>query len=721
MKRSAIYWWERLLATDPGRKRFRQAGKASLSLMTSVFIVMFILSVSGKDPLLPSILAGMLGMMGIMVVMDDTEKEKKQTTLLLPLSGVFGVTMGSLLSENVFLVSGLMILVTASAFYFSRFGSRYFSLGMVGFLTTYLASFLGLAPQEFPWFYMAIVLGTTSAYTYNFKLFKDSTRLLTHSMQSFHRQANLTFDLLEEVIRDEKLLEEKKAVLDSNARKLREYARSVATDVKDHEIQGLWPGLSTAQVRLYLFDAAMLVTTMSDSLQRLKEDRAFENGRIRRLLIDVLDHLRKAEVLKHSYDIQDLEKANETLRELRQVIDDLFDSQVDRPGGWLYLLRRIEAIAGHVIKGAMEIRRSMHNERRVEEEAEEEEEEENEEGMKPSTKKAIQALIAGSIAIVVGHLISPIQPYWVILTTFIVQIGTDTVGRTYLKGLERSIGTVIGAVLGFGLATAVSGYAVVELILVFFVIFCAFYMLTVSYTVMSVFITMLIAFMYDLILGGITYELLAARVIDTVAGALIALIVVSYIYPTRTMSKVTDTFEEYLEELETYVIDYLKGFRDKGVKNLADSAFELDGILKLMEDEAKPVMQGPGIRKYSGLPGWMTIFTAINYYAKQLVASSYQKEFSYDETVRRELERTEEKITHNLQTLRISLKEEKKAGVLYDLKKEREIIETYAPAGSETKGDLIHHLHYVWKINQSLLVLGDRLHLDEKESRTDVV
>lgn len=689
--------------------------------MTSVFIIMLLLSWVGKNPLLPSILAGMIGLMGIMVVMDDTEDDKKRTTLLLPLGAVSGITLGSLLADSVFLVSGLMILVTAGAFYFSRFGTRYFSIGMVSFLTTYLASFLGLPAQEFPWFYLSIVVGTASAYSYNFLLFKDSARMLKHSMQSFHRQANLTFDLLEEVIRDEQLLEEKKTVLDQNARKLREYASSVATDVKSQEIQEMWPGLSTAQVRLYLFDAAMLVTTLSDSLQRLKKDRAFENGRIRRLLIDVLDHLRKAEVLQHTYDAYDLERANETLEELREVIDDLFHSQVDRPGGWLYLLRRIEAIAGHVTEGAMEIRQSMYKEKQAEVPDEEEEPATQEEGMKPSTKKAIQALIAGSIAIVVGHLISPIQPYWVILTTFIVQIGTDTVGRTYWKGLERSVGTVIGAIVGFALATAVSGYAKLELLLIFFVIFSAFYMLSVSYTIMSIFITMLIAFMYDLILGGITFELLAARVVDTIAGALIALTVVSFIYPAKTMNKVTDTFDEYLEDLESYLVDYLRGFRGKGVKNLAENAFDLDEKLRLLEEETKPVLQGPFVRKYSGLPRWMTVFTAINYYAKQLVASSYQKDFPHDETVQRELVRTEEKLVHNLRTLRERIQEKNKADALYDLKEERDHIETYAPTGSEPAGDLIHHLHYVWKINQSLLVLGDRLHLDEKESRNDIL
>lgn len=721
VKKSMAYWWERLLAVDPGKKRLRQAGKAILSLMTSVFIVMTILTLTGKDPLLPSIVAGMLGMMGIMVVMDDTEKDKKRTTLLLPVAGITGLTSGSLLAGDVFFVSTLMILVTAGAFYFSRFGTRYFSLGMVGFLTTYISSFLGLSYEEFPWFYMAILLGAASAFTYNFILFKDSPRLIAYSMSSFHRQANLTFDLLEEVIQDEHLLEGRKAILEANARKLRIYASSVATDIKEKEIQEIWPGLRVAQVRLYLFDAAMLVTTLSDSLQRLKMDKAFENRVLQRLLVDVLDHLRKAEVLRYSYDLNDLERAEKTLRELRDVINDLFDSQEAKAGGWLYLLRRIEAIATHVTEGAMDIRRSMHRNRKVEEIKEEEQEDEPEEGMKPSTKKAVQALIAGSIAIIAGHLISPVQPYWIILTTFIIQIGTDTVGRAYRKGVERSVGTVIGAIIGFGLATMVSDYAIVELLLIFTVIFCAFYMLTVSYTIMSVFITMLIAFMYDLILGGITYELLAARVIDTIAGAVIALSVVAVIFPTKTMNKITDTFEEYLEELEAYLTEYLKGFSDQGVKDLAEKAFILDEKLHLLEEEAKPLLQGPGARRYSGLPGWLTIFTAVNYYAKQLVASSYQKDFRYGIVVEDNLELTEEYLTYNIRSLRESLKENKKAGKLYDLKNERELIESNAPAVSKTDGDLIHHLHYIWKINKSLLILGERLHFKEKESRNDVL
>ncbi|MCU6330456.1 FUSC family protein, partial [Enterobacter quasiroggenkampii] len=98
--------------------------------------------------------------------------------------------------------------------------------------------------------------------------------------------------------------------------------------------------------------------------------------------------------------------------------------------------------------------------------------------LKPSTKQAFQALVAGAISIAAGYAISPVQPYLVVLTSFIVLLGTQSVGRIYQKGMQRSIGTVIGAVIGFFLAQMVSGNSFIEVFLIFVVVFFAFYLLT---------------------------------------------------------------------------------------------------------------------------------------------------------------------------------------------------------------------------------------------------
>ena len=85
-----------------------------------------------------------------------------------------------------------------------------------------------------------------------------------------------------------------------------------------------------------------------------------------------------------------------------------------------------------------------------EDESEEEEKEDEEEskGLKPSTRKAIQALIAGILAIVAGELIAPAQPYWVLLTTFIIMIifKSSFIEKTTSFSLTDSI---IGLVLAF--------------------------------------------------------------------------------------------------------------------------------------------------------------------------------------------------------------------------------------------------------------------------------
>ncbi|SFJ94070.1 Fusaric acid resistance protein-like [Halobacillus dabanensis] len=715
------YWIRRLLASDPGRKRLNQAGKATVSVISAVFTSLWLLNMFGNDPLLPSIMSGVGGLLGIMAVMDDTKQQKQVTTMLMPLPAFMGITLGSLLSFSAFYVSALMIAIIFCAFYFSKFGSRYFSLGMIGFITVYFSSFLKLPPDQFVWFYLAVTIGISYAFLYNFIVFKDSAQLLRRSMQSFHRQANLTFQLLIEIIQEPESKTSRKNKLEYNISKLRKYAIQVSTDLNTQDIKDIWPGLESSQLRLYVFDTAMFVMTLSDSLQKLKESEALEITELRNLLVRVILTLQQAEVLDSRNQEEHLSEAEKVVGALRAFIDDLFKERTTRPEGWLYLLRRIEAIATHVTEGAIEVRYkiSHHPDFYKQNESEKDEEEEEEkEGLEPTTKKAIQSILAGTIAVIVGHLLSPIQPYWVLLTTFIVQLGTETVGRTYLKGLERSIGTVIGALIGFVLAKSVSGYSELEVVLIFLVIFSAFYFLSVSYTLTSMFITMLIAFMYDLMLGGISYHLLGARVVDTIAGALIALGVAAFIYPTKTMEKVNEVLLDYLEDLETYVLKYMKSFQGiASVKHLADLAFEMDEKVQSLEDESKPVVQGPVGMKYSDLPRLLTMFIAINYYAKQLVASSYQKNFHYSKEVHEAFQMMEEKFCHNIRVLCSVIENKGGEGTLYDLHAERETIERYAPGHNDGQGDLVHHLFYVWKINQTLMMIGARIGVERKEER----
>lgn len=716
-------WIGRLIASDPGRKRLQHALKATTSLMTAVIAMLLILHMSTSALFTPVIVAGMLGMIGIMVVMDDTKKKKQVTTLLLAIAASFGVTIGALLANNPYYVGIAMVCIVFGAFYFSRFGSRYFSLGMVSFMTVYISSFLQLAPNQFGWFYLAICVGVTSAFLSNFILFKDSVHVLRRSMRSYHIQANLTLNILITLMEDSINSKKRITSLEKNVRKLGEYAQNVSGDLLDQDVELIWPGLSASHLRLYVFDTAMLVETLTDSIRQLKKAEGLEMEELKRMLVWVVKTLRDAEVLSQNYTTKHLEEAENAVQGLFLILKDLqMDTKEKEARKWLYLVRRIESIANHVVTSAATIQESLligqnaAYERKIDNVIENKETDTTIEkgGLKSTTKKAYQAMVAGILALLVGHWISPIQPYWIILTVFLVLLGTESIGRTYIKGFQRSLGTLFGAIIGFLLAQLVSGHTEIEVVLLFIVVFFTFYFLTVSYTLMSLFITILIAFMYDIMLGGISYQLLGVRVIDTICGALIALAVSTFVFPTKTADKVSQAFVDYLSLLNPFIIDYVRGFReDVDIKSLSGSAFDLDLKLQLIKNAAQSLLQRPGSLVDPKVTRWIMVFTAMNYYAKHLVASSYQDTFNFPEELKIDFKEMEEKIQHNIELLSELISGKPHQGVVYPLAEQRERIERLALSKEKNKNDLTHHLYYVWKINESIVLLAVDLGAEE--------
>jgi uncharacterized membrane protein YgaE (UPF0421/DUF939 family) len=719
-------WIVRFLASDPGRKRFQTAGKTTISIISSVFTMIWLLNWFEYGTITPAIVAGMVGLFGIMLVMDDTVIKKKITTVLIGISASLGITLGSLLAPFTLSLNALMVLVIFCAFYFSRFQIRYFSMGMAGFMSTYFSSILQLDAAHLTWFYIGITCGVVFAFLYNFVIFKGSAQSLRRGMRSFHMQTNLTLNLLIQWIENPENSEKKKSVLHKNVQRLNEYSRLVASEIKDEDLKKLWPGITSSQLRLYIFDTEMLIQTLTGSVEKLRELHAYEHEHVKALVVWVIQSLRDAEVLSHNYSPYALQDAEKAVQGLRLLLTEILNTE-EKPERWVYPLRRIESIANHVVNAAVTIQEALKSsapeilENRMEPEKEdstENNEEDNDEKitLEPATRKAIQGLVAGVLAIIVGNIISPQQPYWVLLTTFIIQIGTESVGRTYVKGVQRSLGTVIGAVIGFAAAKVVSGHPLLEVILLFLVIFLMFYVFPVSYTWMSFFITMLIAFMYDLLLGGISAALIGARVMDTIAGALIALLVSAYILPKKTKGKVTETIDDFLGELKSYTSDYLASYINGKPRELTDQAFELDQKLQVIRDEAQSLMQRPDAARKSGISRWMMVVTAINYYAKHLLASSHRNvTATLPEELTGVFQTVETKLAENIELLQNLIKENENETGFWPLDDERVKIETLAPSRRKGQFDLIHHMYYIWRINQSIIALGKELGAKERK------
>ncbi|MFK3958606.1 FUSC family protein [Guptibacillus hwajinpoensis] len=709
-----------MTATDPGRTRLHQAARITISVFSSVMTMLWLTTILGIS-FTPAILAGVVSLLSLLLVNDDTDKKKKITALLLVISSIIWLTLRTLLSSIPFVTDGLFLLVIFFAYYLQHYGFRYFGLFMIAFLSIYFSTLLKLQPSDLLGFILGIVVGGAYSYLYHFILFRNRPkRQLSRSMKSFHIQTNLTLDLVLDAIADPTPNRYRALLLKRDVRTLNEYAQVISSQLTTTDPGEVWSGIDAEQLRMYVFDAEMLIETLYPAVKRMKELHALEHNEVRKLLYKVVESIRDAEVLRSHDIVGNLKQTQTVIEELKNQLIQLRISNHQNKD-WLWLIRRIESIANHLIESSNELgaRRMANIEEKVRlddpEEVKKENIQENEKSNQPraATRKALQAIVAGAVAIFLGYFLSPTHQYWVLLSAFVVLLGTDTVGMTLQKAFQRSLGTIFGAVAGFGLAHLLEGRLVLELIALFCCIFMAFYLLSISYAMMMFWMTMLIAIMYDFILGGITEQILIARVFDTLAGAFIGFLAAAVIYPKTTREKVADTAEDFLNKLTEYVSDYLESFSHTEKNfNFTNQAFGIDEQMRKIVEDARPLRNRPAILARSGIERWLTVLTAINYFAKHLLASTNRNNRS---TIIVGSEKTlfevNEVIKHNVHTLLKLLKGE--SGLtMYSLNKEREHIEGLTENVEYEDVNLkkfVNDLYYIWRINQSLLILGKEL------------
>ena len=182
-------------------------------------------------------------------------------------------------------------------------------------------------------------------------------------------------------------------------------------------------------------------------------------------------------------------------------------------------------------------------------------------GMLPTTRQAIQVAVAAALAIVVGETVSPSHWYWAVIAAFVIFAGTNSWAETLDKGWQRLLGTVLGVPSGVLVATLVSGNTAASLVMIFVCLFCAFYFMKVTYSLMTFWISTMLALMYGL-LGEFTYSLLLLRIEETAVGAVIGIAAAVLVLPINTRAKIrgdAHTFFLTLSELVEASVTSLLG------------------------------------------------------------------------------------------------------------------------------------------------------------------
>ena len=222
------------------------------------------------------------------------------------------------------------------------------------------------------------------------------------------------------------------------------------------------------------------------------------------------------------------------------------------------------------------------------------EEQEHRAGLLPTTKQAIQVAVAASLAIVVGELVSPSRWYWAVIAAFVIFAGTNTWNETLTKGWARLIGTALGVPAGVLVAAVVSGNRTASLVLIFVCVFCSLYFLKVAYSMMTFWITTMLALLYGL-LGEFSYGLLLLRIEETAIGAVIGVTVAILVLPTNARTAMRNDARTFLTTLadviETSVATL---FGHEVTASPTDKARQLDRDLQQFRTTAKPLAAGVG-------------------------------------------------------------------------------------------------------------------------------
>jgi len=202
-----------------------------------------------------------------------------------------------------------------------------------------------------------------------------------------------------------------------------------------------------------------------------------------------------------------------------------------------------------------------------------------------STRQAVQVTLAGVIALGLGTALSPVRYYWAILAAFVMFTGTGTRSETFLKGVGRIVGTLVGLVASIWLAHLTAGHDAVVIAVILASVFAMFYLAKVSQAAMTFFITVLLGQLYT-VLGTFSDGVLVLRLGETVVGALAGFGVAMLFAPLSTRDTVRSARDEMLDSMQELlegVAAYAEGSAGRG----AGAGARLDALTRALDDRAR--------------------------------------------------------------------------------------------------------------------------------------
>ncbi|MBN0038709.1 FUSC family protein [Cellulosimicrobium cellulans] len=141
----------------------------------------------------------------------------------------------------------------------------------------------------------------------------------------------------------------------------------------------------------------------------------------------------------------------------------------------------------------------------------------------PTSRLAVQAMIAAAAAAAVGEAISASRWYWAVMSAFVIFAGTTTRGGVLTRAYRRVAGTAGGIVVGVGAVLVAHQHTSLLVGISVAAVFGMLYLGPVSYVYTSFFMTVVVVAIYAM-LGVLRHDVLELRLEETLAGAVIGVL-----------------------------------------------------------------------------------------------------------------------------------------------------------------------------------------------------
>ncbi|BBY22834.1 hypothetical protein MSTO_30390 [Mycobacterium stomatepiae] len=176
---------------------------------------------------------------------------------------------------------------------------------------------------------------------------------------------------------------------------------------------------------------------------------------------------------------------------------------------------------------------------------------------------------------------------------------------------------------GIVAATLVAGDKTTSLVAIFVCLFCAFYFMTITHSLMTFWITTMLALLYGL-MGQFSFGVFLLRIEETAIGAVIGVTVAILVLPTNTRTAIRRDTLAFLKALGALIeISTATMFGKDETVSPTEQARELDRDLQQFRITAKPLLAGvAGLAGRRSIRRGLRIFTACDRYGRSLARSS---------------------------------------------------------------------------------------------------